>query len=298
MVWVLAAGLALLALGLGIKVALLRHGMKALRQDLVERRGQDTNTLLSLPCRDRELRRLASALNQELRALRQERLRYQQGDKELKEAVVNISHDLRTPLTAISGYLQLLQGQDLPPDTRRYLEQIDNRTQAMKRLTEELFRYSVVVSEETLAREPVDLRRAVEEALLSFYGALEGRGIEPQVRLPEEKVERLLDPAALSRVLGNILTNALKYSAGDLEVTLEERGRLTFSNAAPGLDPVTAGQLFDRFYTVEAARNSTGLGLSIAKELTQRMGGSIGAALHSGTLTVWVEFPQEEQDRK
>ena len=290
MVWVLAAGLALLALGMGLKVALLRHGMKALRRDLVERRGQDTNTLLSLPCRDRELRRLASALNDELRALRQERLRYQQGDKELKEAVVNISHDLRTPLTAISGYLQLLQGQDLPPDTRRYLEQIDNRTQAMKRLTEELFRYSVVVSEETLAREPVDLRRAVEEALLSFYGALEGRGIEPQVRLPETPVIRQLDPAAVNRVLGNILTNALKYSAGDLEVTLEESGRLTFSNAAPGLDPVAAGRLFDRFYTVEAARNSTGLGLSIAKELTQRMSGEMGAELHGGRLTVWLEL--------
>ena len=290
MVWVLAAGLALVALGLGIKVALLRHGMKALRRDLVERRGQDTNTLLSLPCRDRELRRLASALNQELRALRQERLRYQQGDKELKEAVVNISHDLRTPLTAISGYLQLLQGQDLPPDTRRYLEQIGGRTQAMKRLTEELFRYSVVVSEENLAGEPVDLRRAVEEALLSFYGALEGRGIEPQVRLPETPVIRQLDPAAVNRVLGNILTNALKYSAGDLEVTLEESGRLTFSNAAPGLDPVAAGRLFDRFYTVEAARNSTGLGLSIAKELTQRMSGEMGAELHNGRLTVWLEL--------
>ena len=241
MVWVLAAGLALVALGLGIKVALLRHGMKALRRDLVERRGQDTNTLLSLPCRDRELRRLASALNQELRALRQERLRYQQGDKELKEAVVNISHDLRTPLTAISGYLQLLQGQDLPPDTRRYLEQIDGRAQAMKRLTEELFRYSVVVSEEKLAWEPVDLRRAVEEALLSFYGALEGRGIEPQVRLPEEKVERLLDPAALSRVLGNILTNALKYSAGDLEVTLEESGPADLFQRRAGAGPGDSG---------------------------------------------------------
>ncbi len=290
MVWVLAAGFALLALGLGWKVALLRHGIKGLRRDLAERRGQDTNTLLSLPCRDRELRRLASALNQELRALRQERLRYQQGDKELKEAVVNISHDLRTPLTAISGYLQLLQGQDLPPDTRRYLGQIESRTESMKRLTEELFRYSVVVSEENLAREPVDLRRAVEEALLSFYGALEGRGIEPQVRLPETPVIRQLDPAAVNRVLGNILTNALKYSAGDLEVTLEESGRLTFSNAAPGLDPVAAGRLFDRFYTVEAARNSTGLGLSIAKELTQRMGGSIGAELHGGTLTVWLKL--------
>ena len=290
MVWVLAAGLALVALGLGIKVALLRHGIKGLRRDLVERRGQDTNTLLSLPCRDRELRRLASALNQELRALRKERLRYQQGDKELKEAVVNISHDLRTPLTAISGYLQLLQGQDLPPDAQRYLEQIGGRTQAMKRLTEELFRYSVVMSEENLAGEPVDLRRAVEEALLSFYGALEGRRIEPQVRLPETPVIRQLDPAAVNRVLGNILTNALKYSAGDLEVTLEESGRLTFSNSAPGLDPVAAGRLFDRFYTVEAARNSTGLGLSIAKELTQRMGGSIGAELHGGTLTVWLKL--------
>lgn len=290
MVWVLAAGLALLALGLGLKVALLRHGIKGLRRDLAERRGQDTNTLLSLPCRDRELRRLASALNQELRALRQERLRYQQGDKELKEAVVNISHDLRTPLTAISGYLQLLQGQDLPPDAQRYLGQLESRTESMKRLTEELFRYSVVVSEENLAREPVDLRRAVEEALLSFYGALEGRGIEPQVRLPETPVIRQLDPAAVNRVLGNILTNALKYSAGDLEVTLEESGRLTFSNAAPGLDPVAAGRLFDRFYTVEAARNSTGLGLSIAKELTQRMGGSIGAELHGGTLTVWLKL--------
>ena len=290
MVWVLAAGLALLALGLGLKVALLRHGMKALGRDLVERRGQETNTLLSLPCRDRELRQLASALNQELRALRQERLRYQQGDKELKEAVVNISHDLRTPLTAISGYLQLLQGQDLPPDAQRYLEQIESRTESMKRLTEELFRYSVVVSEENLAREPVDLRRAVEEALLSFYGALEGRGIEPQVRLPETPVIRQLDPAAVNRVLGNILTNALKYSAGDLEVTLEESGRLTFSNSAPGLDPVAAGRLFDRFYTVEAARNSTGLGLSIAKELTQRMGGEMGAELHNGRLTVWLEL--------
>ena len=290
MVWVLAAGFALLALGLGWKVALLRHGIKGLRRDLVERRGQETNTLLSLPCRDRELRRLASALNDELRALRQERLRYQQGDKELKEAVVNISHDLRTPLTAISGYLQLLQGQDLPPDAQRYLEQIESRTESMKRLTEELFRYSVVVSEENLAREPVDLRRAVEEALLSFYGALEGRGIEPQVRLPETPVIRQLDPAAVNRVLGNILTNALKYSAGDLEVTLEESGRLTFSNAAPGLDPVAAGRLFDRFYTVEAARNSTGLGLSIAKELTQRMGGEMGAELHNGRLTVWLEL--------
>ncbi len=289
--WAAAAVLAAVAIVLGVKVWLLRRGARALRLGLAQKLREDTNTLLSLPCRDKELRRLASSLNEELRLLRKERLRCQQGDKELKEAVVNVSHDLRTPLTAISGYLQLLKSQELPPDAQRYLGQIESRTESMKRLTEELFRYSVVVSEENLAREPVDLRRAVEEALLSFYGALEGRGIDPQVRLPEEPVVRSLDKAALSRVLGNILTNALKYSAGDLAVTLTPEGRLVFSNLAPDLDPVSAGRLFDRFYTVESSRQSTGLGLSIARLLTERMGGAITASWEEGRLRVEAVFP-------
>ena len=82
----------------------------------------------------------------------------------------------------------------------------------------------------------------------------------------------------------------MKYSAGDLTVTLEETGPLLF-NLAPGLDQVAAGQLFDRFYTVEAARNSTGLGLSIAKLLTERMGGTIAATYGNGRLTVTLSFP-------
>lgn len=291
--WVAVAVLALVVGILGLKISLMRHAVHVLRQDLLEHRKQDTNTLLTLSCRDKELRKLTSCLNEELRQLRQDRLRYQQGDRELKEAVVNISHDLRTPLTALSGYLELLKDQQLTGDTARYLEQIQRRTQAMKRLTEELFRYSVVVSE-AIQLQPIDLCRAVEESLLSFYGAMEQRGMEPEVCLPEKPVIRRLDPAALNRVLGNILTNALRYSPGDLSVILDQNGRLAFSNTAPGLDPVAAGRLFDRFYTVETAQNSTGLGLSIAKDLTQRMGGEIGADYQQGRLTLWVQFPEKE----
>ena len=130
--WAAAAVLAAVVLALGVKLWLLRHGMKGLRLDLIERRGQDTNILLSLPCRDKELRRLASSLNEELRLLRKERLRYQQGDRELKEAVVNVSHDLRTPLTALSGYVELLKGEALSPAGQRYLSQIEDRAQAMQ----------------------------------------------------------------------------------------------------------------------------------------------------------------------
>ncbi len=289
--WLAASVLAVIAATLGVKIWLLHRGVKALRLDLAQKLDRDTNTLLSLPCRDRELRRLAAALNQELRLLREERLRYQQGDRDVKEAVVNVSHDLRTPLTALTGYVELLKGEALPPDASRYLRQIEGRTKAMKAMTEELFRYSLAADETVLTLEPVDLRAAVEESLLSFYGAFQQKGAVPQIFLPESPVVRQVDRGALSRVLGNILANALKYSGGDLAVTVTQRGQMIFSNLAPGLDPISAGRLFDRFYTVESSRQSTGLGLSIAKELAQRMDGSIGSNFQNGTLTVWVEFP-------
>ena len=290
--WAAAAVLAAVVLALGVKVWLLRRGAKALRLDLAQKLREDTNTLLSLPCRDRELRRLASSLNEELRLLRKERLRYQQGDRELKEAVVNVSHDLRTPLTALSGYVELLKGEALSPAGQRYLSQIEDRAQAMKSMTEELFRYSLAAEETALTLEPVDLRAAVEEALLSFYGAFQQKGVVPQLSLPQGPVTRQLDKAALSRVLGNILTNALKYSPGELAVALSPAGVLTFSNPAPGLDPVSAGRLFHRFYTVESSAQSTGLGLSIARELTQRLGGTISARWESGRLQVELTFPE------
>lgn len=288
--WVAVLVLGLLTVMLAIKVVLLRKSARVLRQELLRRRNEETNTLLSLPSRDREMRLLTSTLNRELRSLRQDRLRYQQGDQELKDAVAGISHDLRTPLTAISGYLELLKSQQLPPDATRYLEQVESRTQSMKRLTEELFQYSVAASTEKLELQPVDLGRALEETLLAFCGALESRGITPEIHLTEKKVIRYLDPGALNRVLGNLLTNALKYSPGDLSVSLDESGRIAVSNSAPQLDPITTGRLFDRFYTVEAAKNSTGLGLSIAKALTERMGGRIWAEFSQGRLTLLVEW--------
>ena len=290
--WAAAAVLAAVVLVLGVKVWLLRRGAKALRLGLAQKLREDTNTLLSLPCRDRELRRLAASLNEELRLLRKERLRYQQGDRELKEAVVNVSHDLRTPLTALSGYVELLKGEALSPAGQRYLSQIEDRAQAMQAMTEELFRYSLAAEETALTLEPVDLRAAVEEALLSFYGAFQQKGVVPQLSLPQGPVTRQLDKAALSRVLGNILTNALKYSPGELAVALSPAGVLTFSNPAPGLDPVSAGRLFHRFYTVESSAQSTGLGLSIARELTQRLGGTISAQWESGRLQVELTFPE------
>ena len=200
-----------------------------------------------------------------------------------------ISHDLRTPLTAICGYLDLLEQEPHSENSRRYLAVIRERTETMRALTEELLQYSVVTSvPDALNREPVSVNDILEQSLADFYGVFSGRGIAPVIQMPEQPVIRTLDAAALRRVFGNILSNAAKYSDGDLTVSLTPEGTVTFTNHAHGLGRVQAERLFDRFFTVESANGSTGLGLSIARQLTEKMGGHISAEYEDESLCVRV----------
>lgn len=292
--WLLCGILVLVVAVLLAKLWLLRRSLDEISRQLGERRSQDTNSPIFLSVRDARARRLAAELNLQLKELRRQRQKFQQGDAELKSAVTNISHDLRTPLTAIQGYLDLLEWEEFSENARRYLGLIRNRMEAMTRLTEELFRYSLAADRQELAPEEVDLCRLLEESLVSFYAAMDQRGIIPEISLPEGPVVRILDPSAVSRIFGNIISNALKYSDGDFSAALDEGGTAVFSNSARGLDPVSAARLFDRFYTVETGRGSTGLGLSIARLLTEHMGGTIWAEYGEGRLYITVSFSGTE----
>lgn len=272
------------------KVCFLRESAHEIADAFRDRLTTDTNTLVNISTRDPYMRKLAAEINVQLRLLRKERQRYQQGDLELKEAVTNISHDLRTPLTAINGYLDLLQREEKSKDVQRYLSQIQNRTEVLKNMTEELFRYSVVTASQELKLERMDIVRALEESLLSFYAVMQEKGIQPEISLPEQSVFCELDVGAVNRIFSNIISNALKYSDGDLSVIMTSNGDITFTNTAHNLTAVTVGRLFDRFYTVEASRNSTGLGLSIAKILIERMGGSIEAVYNNDKLQIKIFF--------
>ena len=290
--WIICGAFAVVIIILAIKIRMMQKSMDEICSCLSEHLSSDTNQLITVSSSDKHVRLLASEIAKQLAELRRQRRQYINGDRELKEAVTNISHDLRTPLTAICGYLELLETEEMTDNTRRYVEQIANRTEALKALTEELFRYSVISSVSALRYEKVNVGRVLEETLISFYGAFEQKNITPNISLPDSVIIRSLDKSALSRIFGNIISNAVKYSDGDFSVTMTDAGEITFSNTASELSSVDVGKLFDRFYTVDSARKSTGLGLSIAKLLTERMGGCITADYKGNTLSITLSFKE------
>lgn len=272
-----------------IKIALMRKSMGEIASSLDNILDGDTNAVITVSSVDGSVRKLAARLNKQLRGLRARRIRYENGDRELKEAVTNISHDLRTPLTSISGYLELLSQEEKSETVEKYLDIIDNRTQTLKELTEELFRYAVILAQDEITLEMLDIKAVLEESILSFYGAMNEAGIVPELSITKNSVIRQSNRAALSRIFGNIIGNALKYSDGDLSVELSDDGQVTFKNHAHNLDKLRVEKLFDRFYTVQEAHGSTGLGLSIARSLVEQLGGSIGAEYEDGVLRIEVK---------
>lgn len=272
-----------------IKIALMRKSMGEIASSLDNILDGDTNAVITVSSVDGSVRKLAARLNKQLRGLRARRIRYENGDRELKEAVTNILHDLRTPLTSISGYLELLSQEEKSETVEKYLDIIDNRTQTLKELTEELFRYAVILAQDEITLEMLDIKAVLEESILSFYGAMNEAGIVPELSITKNSVIRQSNRAALSRIFGNIIGNALKYSDGDLSVELSDDGQVTFKNHAHNLDKLRVEKLFDCFYTVQEAHGSTGLGLSIARSLVEQLGGSIGAEYEDGVLRIEVK---------
>lgn len=288
--WILCLLLAVVCIVLTVKLYLMRKSMQEICDCVRLHLSTDTNLNVRISSKDKYVCRLALEMEKQLSQLRKLQLEYRSGNQELKDSITNISHDLRTPLTAICGYLDLLEKAELSTDVARYISHIRNRSEAMKELTEELFRYSIITSMPEIRCQRVDMARSLEESLLNMEGDFCTAHIEPQISLPRASVWKNLDSMALQRIYSNIISNAIKYSDGDFSVSLTEDGTVTFSNHAKGMTAVEVGKLFDRFYTVESARKSTGLGLAIAKLLTEQMGGTICADYQDGSLKIILAF--------
>lgn len=282
--------LSILVITLLIRVVTTNIELENITRELKEITEKDTNLLLSTSSGDKSIKILVDSLNKELKKLLSLKREYTKGIFDVKKSAENIAHDIRTPLTAIKGYVDLLEKEELSEEGRKYLEIIKGRVDYMKEMTDELFLSLSMKSRGVLNLSDIDAKSILEEALVSYYNEFKKKGMSPSLMTPNEKVIIKADSKALYRAYSNIISNALKYGEGEFKVEMDEKGNTIFSNLAPNMDSVEANKLLDRYYTISDAKASSGIGLSISKEILQEMGGELKVKLENQRLYISIIY--------
>jgi len=275
-----------------LRVYALERNLRQGAWQLNRRRTEGSAAPLRLAAPNRAAEALMSEVNFLLRERENERVGARRREQALREQIANVSHDLRTPLTSILGYLQLLEDEDLPKAQRReYLGVVEGRARVLQGLIAGFYDLSrLEAGEYPISREKVDLRQVVSQLLAAFYGDLESR-FDVQVDLPEELPAVWADRSALNRVYANLIRNALEHGSGKLRISARQTANgveTTFTNGGADLRPEAVAHVFDRFFTSDQTRSgrNTGLGLAIVKALTDQMGGMAQARLDGDAFTI------------
>lgn len=224
-------------------------------------------------------------------------------EKEQRQTVANMSHDLRTPLTSIIGYIQMAKSEKLSEIERKeLLVTALDRAKRLESLLNEFFELSVLESTDyEMNLEQVNVSHLFTEVLMSFYDSFQEKKMEPTIEQLEDNVIIYADKSALTRVLENLLSNTIKHANGNIVIGLENDNgvaRLMIKNDAHSLTEQDVQFMFDRFYMADKARSgkSTGLGLSIVKSLMKKMNGTISGKLNDGQLTILCEWETVKND--
>ena len=275
----------------------LKSEIRKISGQLEELVSDNSEKMLDISFVDKELERLAGLFNQYNDKQRQIVAGAIQDEDFLKDSVANISHDLRTPLTVILGHLQLIAKTDLTDEQKERLDIVNNKAVRMKELVDTFYEYSLVTtSKEEMKHEKLNILNMLIDLISDCAPLMDKKGITPKIDLPEHSVYIFSDRNAIDRILQNLITNSIRYSAGDISISLvsdDSSITLSVANPIPADSELDPDRMFDRFYTGDSSRNSggTGLGLAVVKELTTKLGGNIGAVRDGGQLTIKLELP-------
>ena len=281
----------LICIFLAVKLYVIKQSIKEIEKSFSKILRTDTNNIIAISSSDKDIKNLTINLNNNLSELRGQKLQYKNGNQELKKIITNISHDLRTPLTAIKGYVDLIEQEKLSNNQKKYLKVIQKKSNELTELTGQLFEYTKLMDIDVkIKKEECCINEILEETLVSYYSIFKEQNIIPNISICSTKVYKIVNKISIIRVFENILSNVVKYSNGDLKVEIQENGTITFSNKATSLDETTVQKIFDRYFSVENAKESTGIGLSIAKQLIELNNGSIKAEYVNGYLIIEIKL--------
>ena len=276
-----------------VLVVMVRRDRELVRiAEELDLRAPDSNARIALEVRSAGLEGLARSLNRELDRERDRRIADRAAQASFQQDLASLSHDIRTPLAGAQGYLQLAQRTAEQAERERYTEAAIERLSSMRTLVDGLFEYAKAADPAlALSVEPVALLPVLSDVLVSFYPQFTARGWEPSIACEDEDVQVLAETSSLTRVLTNLVNNALRYGSGAPGISVRGRGseiRVTMSNPVECPGDIDAARLFDRFYKSDAARTGegSGLGLAIVARLVEAMGGTVSARVEGDELAI------------
>lgn len=293
-----------LSIALGVFASLLliiiisyRRQMKEICRQMAFMKEHETNMIITSQLSFKELTELSDEINELIQRQKMLRIEFQTADNQIKETIINLSHDIRTPLTSLDGYFQLLAECEDEVQRERYTRVIQGRVKSLRDLLDELFTYTRLQSDNFfLETEPCCLNKILYESAFSFYNDFKERGIEPEISIPDEQICAMTNASALSRVFQNILKNALVHGGENICVRMKEADKnivISFSNKLSSSEAIDISRVFERSYRGDFSRSltSAGLGLSISKGLTEKMDGNISAEITEDVFTISLVFP-------
>ncbi|MFS0661029.1 HAMP domain-containing sensor histidine kinase [Niallia alba] len=272
---------------------LLKREIKRAEKQLNDLNNNKTDKKVDLIFFDKDMEKLVKEINIQIDVTKQANAEKRRKENELKQAIANISHDIRTPMTSILGYIQFLESNELSLEKKaEYTAVVKSGALRLKVLLEDFFELSIIESADyPLKPEKINLSQLVLEVLVGFYEQFYQHRLEPALHIPEEEINIIADSSAVKRVIENLVVNAIKHSNGNVSIRIEKMQsavQLVISNNVEQLNEHDINHLFDRFYKADKTRTekSTGLGLSIAKSLMTKMGGDLTAALKDDQLSM------------
>jgi signal transduction histidine kinase len=274
-----------------------RVGRRVRRLERASRRVAAGQYISPLPVKSRdELGKLTAAFND-----MQQRL--SRVDRARKEFVANASHELRTPLFSLGGFIELLEDENLDPQSRaELLSAMHGQVDRLQKLAVDLLDLSRLdAGSFELEQDRVDLAELADMVAGEFTPAVHRGAADIELRMADGGVEVTCDRERVAQIMRILLDNAIRHTPDGTHVTISASRRngsakVTVADTGPGIDSGSAIQVFDRFYTGDSQNGGAGLGLAIAKELAQRMHGEIRLNARPGRTAFTLELPAGADD--
>lgn len=292
----------ILAVSVAVLIAVLvkiRAQLRDINEQLDFLCEKDTNMLLLTDTNMADIGRLKERINRFLEQWHRQREAAAKKEQMISDTYTNLSHDIRTPLTSLDGYFQLLKDETDKSEQEHYIDIIQERITSLKDMLEELFMFTKLKNDSfKLELSNCCVSRLLKQTVFSYYEEWKKQGIEPSLDICEDTIFITANAQALRRVLQNVIKNALVHGQNSICIQMKQKNKMVHilvSNDVKNPDDIDVDKVFERFYKADEARSisSSGLGLSIAKELVERMGGSIEARLEGKRFVVEIQFECE-----